>query len=168
MTQTQQTQQTQQSQQYLHEVFPQEILDIIKDKMKLNVGVMGAPGVGKTNLINRILDQPFEKKYNPTQGIEISDGETFKFFDFAGQEIYGNFDQEIIDSLDICIMLYDVTSKISKNQIKTWKNKLNQKTKIIVVGNKIDMKPNQKIDSNFISCRSKLNLEFLVKKMVIV
>ena len=157
-----------QTQQYLHEVFPQEILDMIYDEIKPNVGVMGAPGVGKTNLINRILDQPFEKKYNPTQGIEITDGETFKFFDFAGQEIYGNFDQEIIDSLDICIIMYDVTSKISKNQIKTWKKKLNPKTKVIIVGNKIDMKPNQENDSDVISCRSKINLEFLVNKLVIV
>ena len=85
--------------------FHKKFWTLSKDKMKLNVGVMGAPGVGKTNLINRILDQPFEKKYNPTQGIEITDGETFKFFDFAGQEIYGNFDQEIIDSLDICIIV---------------------------------------------------------------
>tara|TARA_Y100000592_G_scaffold95347_1_gene161657 strand:- start:227 stop:706 length:480 start_codon:yes stop_codon:yes gene_type:complete len=157
-----------QTEQYLYEVFPQEILDMIYSKIRLNVGVMGAPGVGKTNLINRILDQPFEKKYNPTQGIEITDGETFKFFDFAGQEMYGNFDQEIIDSLDICIIVYDITSKISKNQIKTWKNKLNPKTKVITVGNKIDMKPNQKFDSNVVSCRSKINLEFLVKKMVII
>ena len=154
-----------QTQQYLSEVFSQEMNC---SKIKLNVGLMGAPGVGKTNLINRILDQPFEKKYNPTQGIEITDGETFKFFDFAGQEIYGNFDQEIIDSLDICIVMYDVTSKISKNQIKKWKNKLNPKTKVIVVGNKIDMKPNQKFDSETISCRSKINLEFLVNKLVIV
>ena len=155
-------------QQYLHEVFPQEILDIIHGKMKLNVGVMGASGVGKTNLINRILDQPFEKKYNQTQGIEITESETFKFFDFAGQEMYGDFDQEIIDSLDICIVMYDVTSKISKKQIKFWKNKLKPKTKIITVGNKIDIKPNQNFDSETISCRNRLNLDLLVNKMISV
>jgi len=155
-------------QQYLYEVFPQEILDMIYDEIKPNVGVMGAPGVGKTNLINRILDQPFEKKYNPTQGIEITDSRKFKFFDFAGQEIYGNFDQEIIDSLDICIVMYDVTSKISKNQIKKWKNKLNPKTKVVTVGNKIDIKSNQNFDSDFISCRNKINLDLLVEKLVIV
>ena len=58
--------------------------------------------------------------------------------------------------------------KSRKNQIKKWKNKLNPKTKVIIVGNKIDMKPNQKIDSETISCRNKINLEFLVKKLVIV
>lgn len=150
---------------FLHEVFPQEILDMIYEKIKLNVGVMGAAGVGKTNLINRILDNPFEKKYIPTECIEITDSETFKFFDFAGQEMYGSFDQEIIDSLDICIMMYDVTSNISKSLIKTWKNKLNPKTKIITVGNKIDLKLNQ-IQPDFISCRSKINLDLLLKKIV--
>ena len=134
-----------------------------QEDMKLNVGVMGAAGVGKTNIINRILDLPFDPRYNPTRGIQITDSDVFKFFDFAGQEVYGDFEREIIDSLDVCILVYDVASKLSEKSLRMWKEKLNPATKTITIGNKIDLKP--EILPDTVSCRRNVNLAELAEKI---
>ena len=122
--------------------------------------LVGDSGVGKTSIIGRYIN-----KYNPyekatigasfTNKSEIINGKTIRFeiWDTAGQERFRSVNSIFYQDAYICILVYDITSKQSFDSLKDyWYNavKENGITGMIfhVVGNKIDLFENEKVDKS--------------------
>ena len=115
--------------------------------------ILGDGGVGKTSFINYYLGNKFEEKYISTHGFSIKKTSKYILYDFPGQEKYSSHNINLKD-IDICIIMYDVTNKLSYKNIKFWKVKLKKlcgNIPTIIIGNKIDSKSRKIIDNNTIN-----------------
>lgn len=119
--------------------------------IKCKVIVIGDSNVGKTSIINTIIN---EKTVSQKTTIEISsvtkemkiENEKFKFeiWDTIGQERYHSVNRMFYLDSKICIIVYDITNKTSyENAIGKWLNdiqKFNNRDLIIgLAGNKCDL-----------------------------
>jgi small GTP-binding protein len=142
--------------------------------MKKNILLLGDGGVGKSCLVDLILDENriWEPRYLENFHIRIVENEKYKLFDFPGQELYFKHDK-IEDKIDLCIIVYDLTNKLSFKAIEQWKikaNKLqtNEIKKIIIVGNKKDCPLHDRKIRNKtleVSSKRKYNIDQLLHKI---
>jgi len=110
---------------------------------------VGDAGVGKTSIINRIVDNPFSEAYEMSIGVDFMSknlrfhGQNLKLqiWDSAGQEKYRGLIPSYIRNSSIVFVVYDVTSKTSFNNIPSWISfiKSIENTTIVLCGNKIDL-----------------------------
>ena len=124
---------------------------------KKKILVLGDGGVGKTSLINNYLFNTFEEKYISTYNINILQNNEYIFYDFPGQEKYSSHNINLSD-IDACIIMYDITNKLSYKNIGFWKLKVQKlcgDIPTIVVGNKIDSHYRKIIDNNTINISTK-------------
>ena len=130
---------------------------------KRKILIVGDGGVGKTSLINNYLNNTFEQKYISTSNINILESDEYIFYDFPGQEKYSSHDINLSD-IDICIIMYDVTNKISYKNIQFWKLKVQNlcgNIPTIIVGNKIDCDYKRIIYNNTMNISTKNNVHKL-------
>ena len=111
---------------------------------------IGDIGVGKTSIINRILDNPFEDLYEPSIGVDyfvrnIKFQEKYikvQLWDTAGQEKYKALIPSYVRHSSFSFIIYDISSKNSFDNIPNWINfikSIENNTTIILCGNKIDL-----------------------------
>jgi len=113
---------------------------------------IGDGGVGKTSILRRYVENKFLKHHLSTIGIDylsktikIKEKEIkLKIWDTAGQERYRNITSHIYKDADGIILVFDVTSEDSYNQITDWmdqiKNNVSQDDiSLILIGNKCDI-----------------------------
>ena len=113
---------------------------------------IGDGGVGKTSILRRYVEKKFIKHHLSTIGIDflsktvtIKDKEIkLKIWDTAGQERYRNITSHIYKDADGIILVFDVTSEDSFNQITDWmeqiKNNVSkEEINLILIGNKCDL-----------------------------
>ena len=110
---------------------------------------VGDAGVGKTCLINRIVDNPFSDTYEMSIGVDFVSknlrykGQNIKLqiWDSAGQEKYKGLIPSYVRNSSIVFVVYDISSKASFNNVPSWINfiKSIENTTIILCGNKIDL-----------------------------
>jgi len=128
----------------------------------LKVSLLGDPGVGKTSLVNRYIDEIFERDYRPTLGVNImtKDIEVKKIgkkvrlviWDIAGQEKYDFTRKMFFQGCKGVFLIYDVTRPNSLLNIKKkWLKDLTQYSKenleFILIGNKNDLRDKKQIKS---------------------
>lgn len=114
---------------------------------RLKIMVIGDGGVGKTEFIRAILNQPFEKDYKPNDHIDVYNmqymGVDVAFWDSAGQHFYTN-QKENYNDADIVIYMFDVGSKISLKSLDGWYDQVVEvcgtSVPMVLVGNKCDLK----------------------------
>ncbi|KAI3970186.1 hypothetical protein MKW92_015306 [Papaver armeniacum] len=102
--------------------------------------IVGDGGTGKTTFVKRHLTGEFEKKYEPTIGVEVHplDFHTncgrirFYCWDTAGQEKFGGLEMDTskiflhLSVLRICIhgqcaiIMFDVTARMTYKNVPTW------------------------------------------------
>ena len=115
---------------------------------------VGDARVGKTTIISRIMDNPFNDAYEPSIGVDFTSKKiTFRgtniklqMWDTSGQEKFKNFIPNYVRSSSIAFLIYDVSSKSSFDNIPNWINfiKYNEKNATLVLcGNKIDISERQ-------------------------
>ena len=89
--------------------------------------VVGDGGVGKTQLINKWIGRPFERRYLSTRGMNvIKHGDTV-YYDYPGQEVYSDHLLRLkarCEPIDFVYYVYDTTSSLSYKRLKMWKNKV--------------------------------------------
>ena len=125
-----------------------------KNNISCKVVLVGDPGVGKTSIIERYINNKYEenqkttlvssytfkkldiKKYNKSVSLDI--------WDTAGQEVYRSLSKNFYINASIGILVYDITRKNSFDSIKDyWLEQLKtfgeEKMIFDVVGNKIDL-----------------------------
>ena len=137
----------------------------------LKIILLGDRGVGKTSLCNRLCNNIFEKDTKATIGVDLfikvfqTDNKSFKLqlWDTAGQERFRSITASYYNKVSIVLLLFDYSNIDSFKNLPYWINEIKlraNKSKIILIGNKTDMKstiPEDKIQ-NFIK---KFNLSFL-------
>ena len=110
---------------------------------------VGDAGVGKTSIINRIADNPFNESYEMSIGVDFMSknlryhGQNIKLqiWDSAGQEKYKGLIPSYVRNSSIVFVVYDISSKNSFNNVPSWISfiKSIEKTTIILCGNKTDL-----------------------------
>jgi len=111
--------------------------------------LVGDAGVGKTAIINRIVNNEFSDVYEMSIGVDFVSkniryrGQNIKLqiWDTAGQEKYKGLIPSYIRNSSIVFVVYDISSKNSFNHIPSWINfiKSIENSTIILCGNKSDL-----------------------------
>ena len=120
--------------------------------------LVGDSAVGKTNLLTQYVDEKFSPNNISTIGIEFKnkiiklDNETqfrLQIWDTSGQEKFMSLTKNYFRGCDIALFVFDVTNKVSFENISTWLNLYDSIGDVnsikILIGNKIDLK-NRVID----------------------
>ena len=123
-----------------------------------NIITLGEGKVGKTSLIFRYIDNSFSTTYLSTIGFDskikkkkLSNGEQvkIKIFDTAGEERFKSIATNYIKKANGIILVYDITDENSFKNIRKWYEALsedsNNKSPVILIGNKIDLVNERKI-----------------------
>ena len=132
--------------------------------------LIGDGGVGKTTFVKRHLTGEFEKKYIATLGVEVhpmpfhtSKGLIkFNVWDTAGQEKLGGLRDGYYIGGHCGIMMFDVCSRITYQNIPKWYKDLVrvcENIPIVLVGNKVDVK-DRKVKAKQITFHRKKNLQY--------
>lgn len=122
----------------------------VRDLVKLVF--LGDSGVGKTNIMSRFSSDAFNMNSKPTIGVDFSVKTVrtrnqvvrLQLWDTAGQERYRTFTAAYYKDAHGVILVYDVTSRSSFDNINEWLKSCSEnidksKSSIILVGNKIDL-----------------------------
>ena len=132
-----------------------------EETIELKVILLGDPGVGKTNIINRYLYDKFDQSSKPTLGSSFGekilkkDGSSYslKIWDTTGQERYNSITKLFIKGSHIVILVYSIDNLASFDNLKNWYNYVKeelQREKFIlaIVGNKRDLFENEVVSDN--------------------
>ena len=144
---------------------------------------VGDAYTGKTSIINRIIDNPFNDTYEVSIGIDFMSknirfrGQNIKIqiWDSAGQEKYKGLIPSYVRNSSIVFIVYDVSNRSSFENASNWISfvKNIEKTTMIICGNKIDL--TREVETNegeelakregliFFECSAKTNEN--IKKM---
>ena len=151
-------------------------------KNGIPVSIIGAPNVGKSTLLNTLLNEEkaivSEIEGTTRDSIEdklIINGISFRFIDTAGirktqdkiEKIGIKKTLEKAKESDIVLLILDASKKINKEELLKQKKKYGKK--LIIVINKIDIKEMHSIqlnDSILISAKEKTGIEELKSKIV--
>jgi internalin A len=135
---------------YIAEYYEAEEKGILKPLNEAKLVVVGEANIGKTCLINRLIEEKFIKT-SSTHGIEIhrwknvelEDGEKVQLnvWDFGGQEIMHSTHQFFFTKRTIYILVINARENEDANKTEEWLQRiqnLSQNSPVFIVGNKID------------------------------
>lgn len=118
------------------------------EKNKINIGVIGDIGVGKTSILEKLTSNIFNDYHDLTLGIELYfydyKGYNCIFHDTAGMEKYKSITQQLYQTMEIFIIVYDLSLNISSaEQTAYWIDSIYKNCgirfpQIIFIGNKLD------------------------------
>ena len=110
---------------------------------------VGDAGAGKTSIINRLVDNPFNEAYEMSIGIDFmsknlrykSKNIKLQLWDSAEQEKYKGLIPSYVRNSSIVFVVYDISSIIPFNNVQSWITFINsiENTTLILCGNKIDL-----------------------------
>ena len=131
----------------------------MSDHIKVKISFIGDSGVGKTMIINRILNKKFCDTLAPTIGVysfpaKLKENDVPIFVslnDTSGQEKFRAITPQHIRDSDIVCIVASITSYDSINSIDFWlkfANEYCQNGKILLLINKMDIEP-EKLDFSF-------------------
>ncbi len=120
--------------------------------------LLGDTGVGKTSFIHRFSDNDFQVNMLSTAGVDYTnkmvtiDGNKsakLQVWDTAGQERFHVITHSYYRAAHGIILIYDVTNEDSFDNVNYWMINIQKhastSTKVILVGNKVDMVSERKI-----------------------
>ena len=118
--------------------------------------LLGEPGVGKTCIINRYINNEYTEDSPSTYGSSFTTKvvikDNIKYFvnvwDTSGQEKYRSVTNLFINGSNIVILVYAIDSKPSFEGLDYWYNTIKEKLEgdnyvLAVVGSKIDLMDNE-------------------------
>ncbi|MQL94659.1 hypothetical protein Taro_027318 [Colocasia esculenta] len=125
---------------------------------------------GKTTFVKRHLTGEFEKKYEPTIGVEVHPLDFFtncgkiRFYcwDTAGQEKFGGLRDGYYIHGQCAIIMFDVTARLTYKNVPTWHRDLCrvcENIPIVLCGNKVDVK-NGQVKAKMVTFHRKKNLQY--------
>eukprot|EP01125_Pyxidicula_operculata_P016286 TRINITY_DN5580_c0_g1_i1.p1 TRINITY_DN5580_c0_g1~~TRINITY_DN5580_c0_g1_i1.p1 ORF type:complete len:208 (-),score=38.87 TRINITY_DN5580_c0_g1_i1:281-904(-) len=125
----------------------------------LKVVILGESGVGKTALLDRFVNKWFTGSYKSTIGADFLTQEleingklvTLQIWDTAGTERFGALGRVFYRGADCCLLVFDVTKLKTLQGLSFWKKEFERHAEVesadfpfIVVGNRIDLDPDQR------------------------
>jgi small GTP-binding protein len=110
---------------------------------------LGSLEVGKTAIINWILDLPFSEEYHPSTGVRFHNVDTIlgenqyylQLCDISGNEVYSNLINSFLKAASIAIIVFDYKNKDSQLEIQRYYSEVREllpPTHILLVGNKFE------------------------------
>ena len=129
--------------------------DLLK---KVQIIIIGDTEVGKTQIINRIIQNNFQYNYKKTIGmnsfnkqIEIKNNIiNLVLYDSSGQEKFKSLIEINVRESDFIFLVYDITNKDSFISINKYfemiKDLKKENSLIFLLGNKKDLNPERKVD----------------------
>lgn len=122
-----------------------------------NITLMGEPDTGKTSIKNAFMGLPFMETQSSlkasfsSSSIETKNTEfRLQVCDVARNESFDLIRNEFMSNSDAAILVFDLTNKYSFQQLTTWIKEYcgatkKDKTPILILGNKLDLKNERKI-----------------------
>ena len=130
----------------------------MSEEPKIKIVLVGESGVGKTNLIRVINDEPFEKSANSTISSSYYEKEIiinnkrycYSLWDTVGQEVYRSLNQMYLKDAKIVLVVFALNNKISYQETNFWINSTKEaleegKYIMALVGNKSDLFNEQEV-----------------------
>ena len=123
----------------------------------IKIILLGESGVGKTNIIYRLINHQFINDLGNTIGVDFfiyNDEYNDKILklvlmDTAGGEKFKSITRGYYKNCSFALIVYDITDKKSFNSIKEWieecQNYANDNIHMVLLGNKIDLNEERKI-----------------------
>ena len=123
----------------------------------MKIIIVGDSSVGKTNIINRYVKGEFSHDYMITIGMDFLtcnlelDNKIFKLnlWDTAGSEEFRSVTKGYYSSSCCALIVYDITNENSFQSVKQWiddcQSYASKNIRLVLVGNKIDLKHNRKV-----------------------
>ena len=114
--------------------------------------VVGASGVGKTAIVQRLVDKTFSDESQPTIGVEFKCFETksgndsikLNIWDTAGQEKFRAVSKAYFRNAVGAVLVFSLTDKQSFEDLDAWMNDIHalcaSNAVVLVVGNKSDLR----------------------------
>ncbi len=142
---------------------------------KYKIVFLGDQGVGKTSLITRFMYDTFDSHYAATIGIDFLsktmylDDKTIRLqlWDTAGQERFRSLIPSYIRDSNVAIVVYDITSRDSFNDIQKWLDYIREErgkdVLIVMVGNKSDLKDKVVTSDEAEELSKKLGCNFFIE-----
>ena len=121
--------------------------------------IIGSPSVGKSRIVERFIKNSFNENYEITIGVEFGEKNIeiedkiirIQIWDTAGQELYKSITRTYYKSCVCAIIVYDITSRKSFNDITNWIEdcvKYSPKTVLMVlIGNKCDLEQSREVST---------------------
>ena len=138
-----------------------EILDVPNEyndyDINFKIIVIGNSGVGKTCITNQAIKHQFIDNYMATVGMEIyslfmrinDKNIKLQIWDTCGQELYRSLISNFYRNSSLAILVYSIDQRDSYKDIDLWVKDIRANsspdTKIILVGNKIDLEDRREI-----------------------
>jgi small GTP-binding protein len=122
--------------------------------------IIGDAGVGKSSITTKATKDYFDDSYTTTIGFEffslnlmINDQIIkLQIWDTCGQEIYRSLISSFYRNSSLAFLVYSIDSYESFGNLKNWLNELkihsNPDIKLFLIGNKIDLVDNRKIEES--------------------
>ena len=123
------------------------------------VGIMGEKNVGKTAIFNRICDNKFEQEYSPSTfpslRIKVIQNAILNIWDTGSENDFKGRKKLYSDGIDGIILVFDLTNSNTFMTLGKWLKEINEyenleKTIIIIVGNKSDLKLKRQVQTETI------------------
>ena len=138
-------------------VIEENVGNFEKEYYKLKLIVLGDSGVGKTNIIRRYVSDTFSTDTKATVGVEFftknfkinNDVLKLEIWDTAGQERYKSITSAYYKGSRGCLLVYDITRSATFDDVEKWMTEVKEKVmgslKMLIIGNKSDLKDERKI-----------------------
>ena len=140
----------------------------------IKILIVGDSGVGKTNFVNKFINNEFDQNYMSTTGIDLKSGNIqlknkkirIQIWDTAGQERYRSITKNLFLKVMGALIMYDITKANTFNNLQSWLNLINEECgkhmQIVLVGNKSDLDSQREISKEkVINFAKKQNVEYI-------
>lgn len=128
----------------------------------IKIILIGDPGVGKSNILSRLINNKFEEKYSPSLSLEYSN-HTIKInnyiirmqiWDAAGQEKKNSIISNYYKSAEVAVFVYSINDNKSFMSIQESSKELinenndeNNSVKKVLLGNKLDLEKERQVEN---------------------
>ena len=120
------------------------------------VNVLGLYGVGKTTIINKLMNKDTDKEYEPTMSVDVKFFQIkvndkiiqIQIWDTCGNDAFALNTPNLFKNASVVILVYAIDNKKSFNDLDNWHNMLLNNSydhTIILIGNKNDLKKEREI-----------------------
>ena len=128
-----------------------------KEFKTYKVIVLGRYGVGKTTIINRLMEKEIDGEYEPTQSIDIKNIQAkvndkimqISIWDCCGNEKFAQITPNLFKDTYITLLIYAINDKEkSFNELNSWCNILKDNSfenMIFLIGNKSDLEKEREV-----------------------
>tara|TARA_Y100000589_G_scaffold152672_1_gene145422 strand:+ start:391 stop:1665 length:1275 start_codon:yes stop_codon:yes gene_type:complete len=144
----------------------------------IRVGVFGKAGVGKSSILNTILNENFFKtdiingstKLTESKSLSLKKGliKTIELIDFPGFDIHTekNTTKNKIKLINLDLILFTVAGDMNRGEVSELNYLINNGKKVIIILNKIDIWNNKEIHTILEKIRDKLPRDIIIPIVV--